>query len=102
MWERWDGWTEEKGFQNFSMNSFNHFAFGSVGRWLYQYMAGIDTDDVEVGFKKIVIKPRIGLGINSTEAWYWTRRGFVSVEWEKTKDTFKLLVNQMPSKRHFN
>lgn len=67
MWERWDGWTEQKGFQNPNMNSFNHNAFGSVGKWLYQYMVGIDTDETEVGFRKIIIKPHICLG-NLTNA----------------------------------
>ena len=39
MWERWDGWTEARGFQSPHMNSFNHYALGSVGEWLFRYMA---------------------------------------------------------------
>jgi alpha-L-rhamnosidase len=31
IWERWDGWTAEKGFQDKTMNSFNHYAYGAVG-----------------------------------------------------------------------
>src|SRR5215212_10497215 len=42
IWERWDGWTEENGFQSPNMNSFNHYSLGSVGEWLYRYVAGID------------------------------------------------------------
>ena len=41
IWERWDGWTEERGFQTPLMNSFNHYSLGSVGQWLYEYVAGI-------------------------------------------------------------
>ena len=44
MWERWDGWTPDKGFQDPGMNSFNHYAFGSVGEWMYRTVGGIDTD----------------------------------------------------------
>ncbi len=41
IWERWDGWTEDAGFQTPMMNSFNHYSLGSVGQWLYEYVAGI-------------------------------------------------------------
>ena len=44
IWERWDGWTEEHGFQTPMMNSFNHYSLGSVGQWLYEYVAGIRLD----------------------------------------------------------
>src|SRR5205814_8222065 len=52
MWERWDGWTPDKGFQDPAMNSFNHYAFGSVGEWMYRTAGGIDTDGP--GFKKML------------------------------------------------
>ncbi len=44
IWERWDGWTAEKGFQDPGMNSFAHYSFGAVARWMFQSVAGIDTD----------------------------------------------------------
>ena len=44
IWERWDGWTPEKGFQDPNMNSFNHYALGSCGEWLYGGVAGIGLD----------------------------------------------------------
>ena len=42
IWERWDGWTAERGFQSPWMNSFNHYSLGSVGEWLYRFLLGID------------------------------------------------------------
>jgi alpha-L-rhamnosidase len=57
IWERWDGWTEAGGFQDPWMNSFNHYSLGSVGKWMFQSAAGIDTDEGEPGFKKIIIRP---------------------------------------------
>lgn len=92
MWERWDGWSKEKGFQDPKMNSFNHYAFGSVGRWLFQFMAGIDTDLSGVGFKKIIIKPYIGVGINSTNATYSSIRGDISSSWNIRNNIFTLKV----------
>ena len=55
IWERWDGWTEENGFQSPNMNSFNHYSLGSVGEWLYRYVAGIDFG--APGYGRIVIRP---------------------------------------------
>jgi len=51
MWERWDSWTRENGFKADGMNSFNHYAFGSIGEWLYEYMAGIKP--LSPGFRQI-------------------------------------------------
>lgn len=56
MWERWDGWTPEQGFQDVGMNSFNHYAFGAVGDYLYGRLAGISS--LEPGYRKILIAPR--------------------------------------------
>ena len=58
IWERWDGWTAEKGFQDPGMNSFNHYSMGSVGEWLHRSVAGIDLDPVVAGYKRFVVHPR--------------------------------------------
>src|SRR5256885_12644793 len=44
MWERWDGIRPDSSFENPGMNSFNHYAFGAVGDWMYQNIGGIDLD----------------------------------------------------------
>jgi alpha-L-rhamnosidase len=42
VWERWDSYTEEHGFngangkQNAAMNSFSHYAFGAVMEWAFR------------------------------------------------------------------
>ncbi len=62
VWERWDSFTQEHGFngsngkQNASMNSFSHYAFGAVMEWAYRVLAGIDTADA--GYRHILIHPR--------------------------------------------
>jgi alpha-L-rhamnosidase len=62
VWERWDSFTKEHGFngangnQNSAMNSFSHYAFGAVMEWGYRVLAGIDTDGA--GYRRIVIRPR--------------------------------------------
>ena len=89
IWERWDGWTEEKGFQDPGMNSFNHYAFGSVGRWLFDTVAGIDTDGP--GYKKIIIRPMPG-GITRAAASYDSINGKIVSNWQLKDGTFMLNV----------
>jgi alpha-L-rhamnosidase len=76
------------------MNSFNHYSLGSVGRWLYQSVAGIDTDNTEVGFKKILIKPHPGEGITYVSASYKSINGLIKSHWETNGTEFVLKVKQ--------
>jgi len=57
MWERWNSYTLDSGFGPVSMNSFNHYAYGAVGEWLYRYVAGIEADEATPGFKHIILQP---------------------------------------------
>jgi alpha-L-rhamnosidase len=79
MWERWDGWTPEKGFEDIAMNSFNHYAFGSVGEFLYRFVAGIDTDGP--GFHRILIQPRPGGTLTGARASYDAITGKIESGW---------------------
>jgi alpha-L-rhamnosidase len=90
IWERWDGWTQDKGFQDPGMNSFNHYAFGSVGRWLFGTVAGIDTDGP--GYKQIRIEPKPGGGFNYAKASYKSIYGEIVSDWKIEDGTFTLGV----------
>ena len=100
IWERWDGWTDEKGFQDPGMNSFNHYAFGSVGRWLFNTVAGIDTEGP--GYKQIRIEPRPCLapgagGFTYTKASYDSIYGRIESNWKIKGDKFTLEVTIPPN-----
>jgi alpha-L-rhamnosidase len=90
IWERWNGWTEENGFYEPGMNSFNHYSFGAVGQWLFSVVAGIDTE--EPGFKKIIIKPQPGADITWAKGDYNSINGPISSHWQIKDDTFALDV----------
>jgi len=90
IWERWDGWTEEKGFQTPGMNSFNHYSFGSIGRWLFGSVAGIDTDGP--GYKRIIIQPRPGGGLDYAKASYNSINGEIVSDWKIMGGKFALNV----------
>ncbi|MBX3120021.1 MAG: family 78 glycoside hydrolase catalytic domain [Fimbriimonadaceae bacterium] len=87
IWERWDGWTQEKGFQDVGMNSFNHYAFGAVGSWLYQKLAGISPGS-EPGYKSFTLKPFIGGGLRSARASYESSYGLIESNWSVDGDRF--------------
>lgn len=58
IWERWNSYTLETGFGDPGMNSFNHYAYGAVGEWMYRYMLGIEWDDQDPGFHHIILQPK--------------------------------------------
>ena len=97
IWERWDGWTEENGFQSPNMNSFNHYSLGSVGEWLYRYVAGLDLDPQTAGYGRIVIRPRPGGGLTHARGEYDSVRGRIVSAWSLEGDRFKLRVEIPPN-----
>lgn len=85
IWERWDGWTPEKGFQDVNMNSFNHYAYGAVGDWMVSTVAGLEIG--APGYRKILFKPRPGGTLTWAEASLKTAQGRISIHWKlKAKD----------------
>ncbi len=89
IWERWDGWTQDKGFQTTEMNSFNHYAYGAVGDWLYSAVAGLDADPAEPGFKHVIVKPLPG-DLQWARASLETGFGKLSNRWEIKDGVFAM------------
>lgn len=82
IWERWDGWTKEKGFQDAGMNSFNHYAYGAIGDWLYRRVAGLDMDPEVPAYGRLRIRPLPGGEVRRAAAALETVRGRAAVSWE--------------------
>ena len=89
IWERWDGWTEDKGFQTSAMNSFNHYAYGAIGAWMYRVITGIDLDPAQPGYKHIILKPQPGGGLTYARGSLKTLYGTVSSHWQLQGNTFE-------------
>ena len=81
MWERWDGIRPDSSFEDPGMNSFNHYAFGAVGDWMYQNIGGIDVDPVAPGYRRSRIAPRPGAGLTSASASLETVYGTLASAW---------------------
>jgi len=79
-WERWNGDTGDP-----AMNSYNHYAFGSVVAWVYRSVAGIDTTSAGPGFREIVIHPRVGSTITHARGSYESVYGKIVTDWSGSK-----------------
>jgi len=92
MWERWDGYVPGRGFQDPGMNSFNHWAFGSVGEWMFQSIVGIQPDEQHPAWKHFIIRPRPGGGVTCADGRYDSIRGLIASDWKIAKGRFVLAV----------
>ncbi|MFF1420851.1 alpha-L-rhamnosidase [Streptomyces sp. NPDC058280] len=91
MWERWDSIKPDGSFQDAGMNSFNHYAYGSVGEWMYANIAGIAPGGP--GFRKIIVRPRPGGGVTEAEGRFDSVYGPVTTHWKAGSDGFQLDVS---------
>ena len=91
MWERWNGWSKSHGFASITMNSFNHYAFGAVGQYLYKNIAGIETQTA--GYQKILLRPTPGRGLNWARAEYEAISGKISCGWQLRHGTLAVNVD---------
>jgi alpha-L-rhamnosidase len=92
IWERWDGQKPDGSFQDVGMNSFNHYAYGAIGDWMYSVMAGIDVDPAAPGYKHVLVQPRPGGGFKSVRASHETMYGRVVSAWKIESGAFELAV----------
>jgi alpha-L-rhamnosidase len=97
IWERWNGWTKEKGFEDAGMNSFNHYAYGAIGEWLYSTVAGLDIDPAAPAYKHAIVKPQPGGGLTHASARLDTLYGELASGWEIQDDALTLNVTVPPN-----
>ncbi|HEY2648668.1 MAG TPA: family 78 glycoside hydrolase catalytic domain, partial [Puia sp.] len=90
IWERWDGQKPDSSFQTPGMNSFNHYAYGAIGDWMYRNITGLDTYDDGPGYKKIRIRPHTGGNLSSASAELKTGYGKLSVNWKISAGNFSM------------
>lgn len=91
MWERWNSYDKLEGYNPQSMNSLNHYAYGAIGQWMYERIAGIKP--LAAGYKKIHIAPLPGGGLTSADGAYDTPYGRAISVWKIQDDKFYLQVN---------
>ncbi|MCB9855975.1 MAG: family 78 glycoside hydrolase catalytic domain [Phycisphaerales bacterium] len=93
IWERWDGYVEGRGFQNPGMNSFAHYALGSVGEWMMRSIVGINPDPAHPGYERVVIRPMPGGELTWARGHLDTIRGRVDCDWKIERKRMALQVS---------
>lgn len=83
MWEHWNG---DQMISDPSMNSFNHYAYGSVGEWMYRYAAGVDATPSDPGFHTVVMHPDFDARLGSVDFSYQSRYGVIRSQWTAKGD----------------
>ncbi len=105
VWERWNSYTPGVGFGDSEMNSFNHYAYGSVVEWMYRYMAGISADVESPGFKHIVLQPTMDTGkkynnqerISNVTASYESLYGRIDSSWKSEEGKLAFYHARIPA-----
>lgn len=95
IWERWDGIKPDGSFQTPGMNSFNHYAYGAIGDWMYRTVAGIR--EAAPGYKKIIIAPEPGGGLTNASASLMSPYGLIKSGWKIQNGIFRLEVTVPPN-----
>ena len=97
IWERWDGQKPDGSFQDKGMNSFNHYAYGAVGDWMYRVMAGLEPDPAAPAYKHLTVQPRPGGGFTRVKANHTSLYGKIGSAWSLENGTFELIVDVPPN-----
>lgn len=95
IWERWNSYSKEEGFNPMSMNSLNHYAYGAIGEWMYERIGGIAP--LEAGYKKIRIAPKPRDPLTSAKTSVNVPYGKIASSWEIKGDEFQLNITIPPN-----
>jgi alpha-L-rhamnosidase len=91
IWERWDGWTPEKGFQDPGMNSFAHYSFGAVYQWMVEELGGIRSSGP--AYKDIIIAPQLDPRLTWADTTYDSIRGPIETHWKRSGRNLRLEIS---------
>jgi alpha-L-rhamnosidase len=97
IWERWDGYVKGRGFQDAGMNSFNHWAFGAVGEWMWRHLLGLNPDEAKPGWKHFTVAPMPGGGVTWARGEYQSPRGRIASAWRSDTGGFTLNLTVPPN-----
>ena len=103
VWEHWDGLKPDGTMWSANMNSFNHYAYGAVGEWMYRMIGGLAVDESgepnSVGFRSVVFRPQPGGGITYSRIAYRSPYGTFSLEWRIEAGKLHVMATVPPNAR---
>jgi alpha-L-rhamnosidase len=97
IWERWDGIKPDSTFQSKGMNSFNHYAYGAIGEWMYRVITGIAIDPAHPGYKHFFLRPQPGGGLTQARASHRSLYGEIESAWQMDGSRLKVTFTIPPN-----
>ena len=93
IWERWDGQRADGSFQTPGMNSFNHYAYGAIGAWMYRTVGGLDIASAWPHHVHALVAPQPGGGLTWARSSLHTLAGRYTVAWQLEAGEMRLSVS---------
>lgn len=93
IWERWDGIKQDGSTQTPSMNSYNHYAYGAIGEWMYRQLLGIQVDPESPGYKHFKIQPLFDPAFDFINGTLESPYGNIAVDWKQDDNSITLALN---------
>ena len=97
MWERWNSYSHKDGFGDVNMNSFNHYAYGAIGQWMYEHVGGLWHDEQNAGFKNTVFAPKLTDKMSFASATKQTPYGKTASFWRRENGMIEWFVKIPPN-----
>lgn len=92
VWEHWDGLRPDGSMWSPNMNSFNHYAYGSIGEWLYRFAAGLDADPADPGYHHAILRPMVNPHLEYVRASEETPYGKLACGWRMDGEIVRVEV----------
>ncbi|MCC8046120.1 MAG: glycoside hydrolase family 78 protein [Clostridiales bacterium] len=96
VWERWNSLLDDGTISGISMNSMNHYAYGSVLEWMFRHVAGINTVEEAPGLRKVAFMPLPNRTLRNVSASYNSPAGLYKSSWEMTDSSHVVLSVTVP------
>lgn len=96
VWERWNSLLADGTISGISMNSMNHYAYGSVLEWMFRHAAGINTTDTAPGLRKVIFEPVLNWELRYVTASYDSPCGIYRCAWLLTDPAHVELEVEVP------
>ena len=97
MWERWNSYSKKNGFSGDNMNSLNHYAYGAIGQWMYERIAGLAPDPEHPGYKHFFVRPLVPAQLEHATAQLETAYGTAASSWKKVDGKVVMNVTVPPN-----
>lgn len=92
IWERWNGIMSNGNLASAGMNSYNHYAYGAIGEWMYNNLMGLKLNEDYPGYKRFTIEPIFDENFENIEGSFYSNYGKIEVVWTRKNGQIHLAI----------